>query len=119
MTTNSTLANEKSALSTNKVLESEGYVHQFTVEGQKLRCTKTRELFEPDDLTIVDIARFEGASDPDDMTIIYVVETKNGRRGRLQDAFGIYASPILGELVERMREDRSQFSAVLAEQGQV
>ncbi|HYB42610.1 MAG TPA: hypothetical protein VEL75_12605 [Candidatus Methylomirabilis sp.] len=44
--------------------------------------------------------RFEGISDPDDMAIVYAVESRSGVKGTLADAFGVYADPAIGRVVE-------------------
>jgi hypothetical protein len=52
--------------------------------------------FAPKDLKIRGYYRFEGVSDPDDMAIVYAIETSSGVRGVLIDAFGVYADPTTG-----------------------
>jgi hypothetical protein len=37
--------------------------------------------------------RFEGVSNPDDMAIVYAIESLNRVRGSLVDAFGVYSDP--------------------------
>jgi hypothetical protein len=39
--------------------------------------------------------RFEGVADPDDMAIVYAVESLDGTRGLLADAFGVHSNPIV------------------------
>ena len=34
--------------------------------------------------------RFEGESDPDDNAILYIIETNDGTKGTLVDAYGVY-----------------------------
>ena len=53
-----------------------------------------------EDLTIREYQRFEGVSDPDDASIVYAIETRNGTKGLLVDAFGPYANPGVGRLLE-------------------
>ena len=36
------------------------------------------------------------------MSVIYAVETRDGTRGTLIDAYGSYADPAIGDLVRRM-----------------
>jgi hypothetical protein len=57
-------------------------------------------------LTIRDYQRFEGVSDPDDMSIVYALESADGTRGALVDAFGVYASPAVAAVMERVRIER-------------
>jgi len=56
-----------------------------------------------EDLTIVEHHRFEGASDPDDMAVVYAIECRDGTRGVVVDAFGVYADPKLGEFLHKVR----------------
>jgi hypothetical protein len=44
--------------------------------------------YQPADLEIVKTFRFEGASDPDDSEIIYVIRAKDGAMGYSQDVYG-------------------------------
>jgi len=47
--------------------------------------------------------RFEGASDPDDMSVVYAFESHDGSRGIIADAFGLYANPDLGGFLEKVK----------------
>lgn len=79
------------ALCINKMV-LDGYDDDFKVlEDGKLTSLKTENKFEPDDVNIVNFFRFEGQSDPDDNTILYVIETNDGLKGTLVDAYGPYA----------------------------
>jgi hypothetical protein len=51
--------------------------------GQTYRAT---------DLEIVRAMRFEGASDPSDMEILYILKTNDGLIGYSLDAYGAYSS---------------------------
>ncbi len=46
--------------------------------------------YQPDGLQIIKVYRFEGISDPSDMSIIYVMETTDGLRGYSLNAYGMY-----------------------------
>ena len=35
------------------------------------------------------------------MSVVYAVETTDGMRGVLTDAYGVYANPAIGELLHR------------------
>ena len=83
-------------------LERAGYTADFRAEGDRLRETGTRHSHAAGDAFIRDYYRFEGASDPDDMSVIYAVETRDGTRGTLIDAFGTYADPAIADVVNLM-----------------
>jgi hypothetical protein len=63
--------------------------------------------FRAEDLTIVGHFRFEGVSDPDDSSIVYAIESDDGTRGIIADAFPIYAKRRLADFLthEPIRED--------------
>jgi hypothetical protein len=61
-------------------------------------------------VTVREFHRFEGTSDPDDMAVVYALEASDGTRGTLTDAFGTYADPAVGRVVERMRVARAAAS---------
>jgi hypothetical protein len=85
------------------LLERSGYTADFVAEaGDTLRVSGTNRRYAAAGTHIRDFYRFEGASDPDDMSVIYAVETDDGTRGMLIDAFGTYASPDIAATVDRM-----------------
>jgi hypothetical protein len=73
-------------------LVSRGFTANFGVVGNRLRAFDTGKTFGAHEL-IREFQRFEGVSDPDDMTIVYAIESTDGTRGSLVDAFGAYSSP--------------------------
>lgn len=48
--------------------------------------------YQPDQLEIVKVYRFEGESDPSDMAILYILRTRDGAIGYSLDAYGAYSS---------------------------
>jgi hypothetical protein len=83
-------------------LERAGYTAQFRADGGGLRVAGTKQRYTAEEALIRDYYRFEGVSDPDDMSVIYAVEMRDGTRGTLIDAYGSYADPAVGEIVARM-----------------
>lgn len=57
----------------------------WTAEGFSLGAGK---LYQPDELTIIKTYRFEGDSNPDDSSILYLIETNDGYTGYCIDAYG-------------------------------
>ena len=89
-------------------LKQRGFTSNFEFLNNAFRAVDTGRTFQANDLTIVEHHRFEGASDPDDMSVVYAIEANDGTRGILVDAFGVYANPDLGAFLQnvKMREDR-------------
>lgn len=75
-----------------KRLEEKGFTDQFRVEKNVLKSiSDTKKKYKAKDVTAVNFYRFEGNSDPDDMSILYAIETTDGHKGTLIDAYGAYS----------------------------
>jgi hypothetical protein len=74
-------------------LARRGFTERFRLVDGEFQALGTREMITPKDLVIREYHRFEGISDPDDMAIVYALESKGGIRGTLADAFGVYSDP--------------------------
>jgi hypothetical protein len=46
--------------------------------------------------------RFEGISNPDDNEILYAIETDDGVKGTLVDAYGMYADSNVASFMEKL-----------------
>jgi hypothetical protein len=77
-------------------LTRRGFSEQFQVVGDRLRAVASGKVFPADQVRVAEFYRFEGVSDPDDMSILYAIEARTGLRGTLVDAFGVYADPLVG-----------------------
>jgi hypothetical protein len=81
-------------------LQAKGYVDQYKIEKGKLHDLTNNKKYKPKDVKAVNFYRFEGTSDPDDMSIMYAIETEDGRKGTLTDAYGLYADQKTGEFMQ-------------------
>jgi hypothetical protein len=81
--------------STIERLVGEGFTANFGVVGGGLRAYDSGKTFGTHEVIIREYQRFEGVSDPDDMAIVYAIESLDGTRGVLADAFGVYSNPIV------------------------
>lgn len=82
-------------------LEEKGYTDQFRVEGKNLVSLKdSKKKYKPKDVKAVNFYRFEGISDPDDMSILYAIETCDGTMGTLVDAYGRYSDEATGAFMQ-------------------
>ena len=84
-------------------LKKRGFTANFEFLDQTFRDVDSGRTFKADELTIVEHYRFEGASDPDDMSVLYAIESDDGLKGIVADAFGLYANPDLGEFLENVK----------------
>ncbi len=84
------------------MLEENGFTDQFKVEKKKLLCITNDKKYKPSDVKAVNFYRFEGISNPDDMSILYAVETCDGRKGTLIDAYGTYSDDEISEFIKEV-----------------
>jgi hypothetical protein len=84
-------------------LARRGFTANFEYLDDAFTAVDLGRTFTAEELTIVEHHRFEGASDPDDMAVVYAIECRDGTRGVLVDAFGVYAEPRLGEFLHKVR----------------
>jgi hypothetical protein len=83
-------------------LHNKGYIHDMEMTEDGLVSKDTNEVFRPDDLFIEKVYRFEGESDPADMSVLYGIKAKSGTKGTLIDAFGTYQNPYIGEFMKKV-----------------
>ncbi|MES2628290.1 MAG: hypothetical protein V4616_04905 [Bacteroidota bacterium] len=92
-------------------LKENGYTIDFTVDETGLIATEGSDKhYQPDEITVGNFYRFEGASDPGDMSILYAIETKDGTKGTLSDSFGPEADPDVAPfmaLVTDMKKEKN------------
>ena len=81
-------------------LARRGFTEGFQVVEGGLRALGHPETMKPNDMVIREVYRFEGISDPDDMAILYAMESVDGVRGTLADAFGVYSDPATTAVLE-------------------
>ena len=85
----------------NKIVK-DGYEENFKVTDMGLQSLETEKIYKPDEVHIVNFFRFEGASDPSDSAILYVIETTDGAKGSLTDAYGMYADPEIDKFIREV-----------------
>jgi hypothetical protein len=91
MQTNSSTEEMKSLATCLNKLVLDGYTEDFKAAERGLLSLQSEKIYEPSQIHVVNFFRFEGASDPADNTILYVIETNDGTKGTLVDAYGSYA----------------------------
>ncbi len=84
-------------------VEKLGYTHELVPVAEGLKDLVSGKVYRPEQLTIREVYRFEGYTDPDDLSVLYVLEADDGARGWVSDAFGPYASPELAEHLDKMK----------------
>ncbi len=73
-------------------LEEKGYGRELVVTDGGARFEDDGRLYTAAELTIVKVYRFEGESDPADMSVVYAIHSDDGQRGFLVNAYGTYSN---------------------------
>jgi hypothetical protein len=81
-------------------LKERGYTLDFNLKSNSIECEGQK--FNPKDFEISEFHRFEGNSDPGDEAIVYAIESKNGMKGVLVNAFGVYSEPLSDEMIKKL-----------------
>jgi hypothetical protein len=84
-------------------LNKEGYEIDFNLCAAGVEDKNRKKTYNPSDLNVIRYYRFEGMSNPDDNTILYVIETTNGDKGLLVDAYGMYSGNVPKEMTDKLR----------------
>lgn len=81
-----------------------GYTENFKVTEQGLYGATTDIYYLPNEVKIDNFYRFEGASDPQDNSILYLLETHDGVKGILIDSYGADADDFITDFIRDIPE---------------
>lgn len=84
-------------------LKEEGFTLDFNLEKDNIYCKELQQGFAPDAFKVLEYFRFEGDSNPDDSSILFAIQTKDGHKGLLLDAYGAYAGEVSNELMQALK----------------
>ena len=96
---------ERSLVNVTNTLKKKGYTEDFKVTESGM-CTLNREdrYYQPEEVTIVDFYRFEGITNPDDMSILYAIETTDGIKGTISNSYGPYADANIDDFLKQVED---------------
>ena len=84
-------------------LQQRGYVYDFNLKPECLQCTSLKIEIQPVDFDVDETHRFEGMSSTDDNSVLYAISSKDGIKGLLVDAYGVYAENISEAMRKKLR----------------
>ncbi len=86
-------------------LRIKGFTDDFEMTDEGLCCKVSGAKYSPDELSIVEVFRFEGSSNPDDMSVLYaILADSDGTKGLFVDAYGTYSSYDPQKAVKYLKE---------------
>ena len=81
-------------------------------EPCQLESLTTGKVYSSNQLKIREHYRFEGPSNPEDMSVVYAIECEGGEKGSVIDAFGTYSSRRLSDFFRSIPIDLDSSQAV-------
>lgn len=84
-------------------LRQQGYERDFNLRETCIECTNSGLQLSPADFEITGTYRFDGNTDVDDEVVLYAIESKNGLKGLLVNAYGTYADSVSDALIAKLR----------------
>jgi hypothetical protein len=89
-------------------LASAGYRGSFLAREGRLTSIETEQHFAPEDLVVCEVVRFEGDSDPGDMTVLFAMQTSDGSvRGTFVAGYGTATDAESAAVVARLEANHA------------
>ncbi|MBA6151423.1 hypothetical protein [Gelidibacter maritimus] len=97
--------NSKNELDYIRRYEAAGFTDQFQIVDDQLQNIKSKNKYNPQDVTILKEHRYEGMTNPSDMSLLYVIETTDGSKGTLLASYGANADNSIHNFMNLIPED--------------
>ncbi|CAM3782212.1 hypothetical protein FLGE108171_14785 [Flavobacterium gelidilacus] len=85
-------------------LISLGYTKDFNLNEDCIKCASLSIEIHPEDFEVDQFYRFEGMSSTDDNSILYAISSKNGVKGLLVDAYGMYSESLNEKMIQKLNQ---------------
>lgn len=84
-------------------LKQQGYTEDFNLDNDCIACRQGLFKVHHDEFQIDKFFRFEGASNPDDASILYAISSDaHGIKGTMVNAYGIYSDAMTDEMLKKL-----------------
>ncbi len=84
-------------------LKSLGFSDEYKFKDGELINLRSKRNYKPKDLCIVEHHRFEGMTNPGDMSILFAIEDSSGQRGVVVSSYGPYADAKLINFFDQVK----------------
>lgn len=84
-------------------LKKKGYDTDFNLIDDGIESKHLKRIWKAEEIEVEEAMRFEGMSNPDDNSVLYLINTKDGIKGQLVDAYGAYSGQISKEMIEKLK----------------
>lgn len=89
-------------------LQKRNYTCDFQLAGESMKCLSTNRMYRPQDMVIVEYHRFEGITNPEDMSVIFAIECNDDTKGTIVSSYGMYADAQLLDFIEKVKIKEQQ-----------
>jgi len=87
-----------------EALKKRGYRHNFRISDKGMLVEKTEKGYIADEVELHEFHRFEGNTNPADMSIVYAVQTNSGEKGIIVDSYGVYGSEVTSKFMNKVAQ---------------
>lgn len=85
-------------------LKSRGFTTDFNLGIEAIECNSSGKRLTPANFEIIEHFRFEGESDPEDESVLYVIQSTDGSiKGTLVSAYGAYSEDTSEILIKKLK----------------
>jgi hypothetical protein len=89
-------------------LAKRGFTNDFKLCDDAIECSGLELRLHPEHFEIVEIYHFDGMTDPGDESIVYAIESKDGKiKGVLINGYGIYTDSLSDQMLKKLKEHHS------------
>ena len=88
-------------------LRIRGYDNDFNLHPEWIECPQMDLKLKPVEFHVDEIYRFEGATNPDDSSVLFAIRSSSGIKGILIDAYGAYAESLSSEMALHLTIDKN------------
>jgi hypothetical protein len=85
-------------------LKKRGFSHNLNISDEGKLVGSGEQSYDPSQVKLVEFHRFEGTSDPADMSILYVLETDSGTKGTVVDSFGADGTELISQFMNKVEQ---------------
>ncbi|HLP53054.1 MAG TPA: hypothetical protein VK154_19330 [Chitinophagales bacterium] len=83
-------------------LKARGYNRDFNLRENCLECSQSGVQLSADDFEITETHHFDGQTDVDDEVVLYAIQSKDGLKGTLVNAYGTYADTSSDAIIAKL-----------------
>ncbi|SFN74214.1 hypothetical protein SAMN04487989_103141 [Bizionia echini] len=104
---------ERNELDYIKKYQARGYTSSFKCNNDVLIELTSKKAYKPNQIFIKRTQRFEGLSNPSDMSILYAIETEDGKKGLVTASYGIDSDTDLDTFFKNIPKENDHSNDVI------